>query len=466
MKYSLKQHILGVNSEEYEVVKNHVPEKEDDLTEQKAEFVDTKQKSSGLFSAVIAQLVENNIKEQEQKAPANRDRDIEFQATMGRLNKSTADDDNASTPGIKRMKQRYKRFKRKTWGDEEEEQATAMTDRDKQKMAIGWVKDLPPNISKRRGQQSGNRTLRRMTGKSAGYDEEEEVNDKDTRHTERAKEVLGNKQYDYFRILPSERGGFTVKGYGTWGRGSLEGQVKISYVDSFKDSEQELMHELYPDAEFSNKFTEPQNTFDHLSGEEEEQRVPSRMNYKFDDKPAPSGARKQQRVRGGRTARTDRVVNNNLMRKKDEFVRVDNAFKEGAVGDIFAAAFGMINEMGTAGYTERTMRTTDDVVSQLEQVLSDNGIDGAISESEKELIELETVHSPNDGGFNATLFDILSRRIQGDYSWEEKDAMVRLKNEISQQANPDSGMDNPSQDYGTRAEAPALDYEERNDSIK
>ncbi len=260
MKYTFTQHILGMENDEFETVKNYKPVVE----KQASEYVAPKSRSNSLFKAVCAQLVER----EEQKAPANRDRDIEFQGNMRRLNKSTHADDQASTPGIKRLKQRYNRYKRKTWGDEEEEQSKAMTDNDKQKMAINWVKELPPNVSKRRGQQSGNRALRRMTGKPAGYDEEEEVNDKDTRHTERAKEVLGNKQYNYFRILPNERDGFTVKGYGTWGRGSLEGQVKISYIDSFDNSEQELMHELYPDAEFSNKFTEPQNTFDHLPGDD------------------------------------------------------------------------------------------------------------------------------------------------------------------------------------------------------
>ncbi len=54
--------------------------------------------------------------EEEAKVPANRDRDMEFQGTMNRLNKSTQQDDMASTPNNKRLKQRYGRYNKKTWG--------------------------------------------------------------------------------------------------------------------------------------------------------------------------------------------------------------------------------------------------------------------------------------------------------------------------------------------------------------
>ncbi len=121
----------------------------------------------------------------------------------------------------------------------------------------------------------------------------------------------------------------------------------------------------------------------------------------------------------------------------------------------------LLMEMGTAGYTDETFRSVEDVITQMENLLNDNGITGQISAEEASLINIDRIHSPNDDGFNDTIFDILSRRLQGDYSWEEKDAIKSLKDEISRQAVPDEGVrETPPENYGTRAEAPALDYEE------
>jgi hypothetical protein len=68
------------------------------------------------FSAPINGDEEMRDEEEEAKAPANRDRDVQFQNTMRTRNKPTVADDNASTPNTKRLKQSYGRFKRGTWG--------------------------------------------------------------------------------------------------------------------------------------------------------------------------------------------------------------------------------------------------------------------------------------------------------------------------------------------------------------
>ncbi len=60
--------------------------------------------------------------------------------------------------------------------------------------------------------------------------------------------------------------GFDVMGVGTQEKNSvLAGQEKIVFVDSFETIEE--CHETYPEARgtHNNSFTEPRNTYDHLS---------------------------------------------------------------------------------------------------------------------------------------------------------------------------------------------------------
>ncbi len=370
MKYSLKQHLLGIDDKEYNIVNTHVPRKPADLSEQKAEFVDTKQKSSGLFSAVIAQLVENRgaprrmnynfdeidsdvdknsfrdankqrrmmdreesrsgsalnsadgrnprdhmsnselaadreweaeqrgerqamhgtEEEMETKMTANHDRDMEFQGNISRLNKSTDADNRASTPDNKRLKQRYNRYKRKTWGEEEMEQKIP-ADRDRVQgivnRAFGDEAEGDPSIRRR-----GQRARRRL--KADGY--------------------KGDRL----------------------------------------------------------------NAAGRPSEEQEEQRmVASGMDYKFDAGRPQRGATRHQTLPTGRSARSDRAVNNSLRRPKSNIIkdkeldpriaRANDAFKEGDVGNIFAAAFSMINEMGIGG----SAPGEDEINDPMEQLFSE-----------------------------------------------------------------------------------------------
>lgn len=72
------------------------------------------------------------------------------------------------------------------------------------------------------------------------------------------------EKYDYYHILrDKDYGGWTVKGYGRYGRSSvLAGQVKIVFLDHF-DTLKEAQ-DAYPSATLSNEYLEPVNTFDHL----------------------------------------------------------------------------------------------------------------------------------------------------------------------------------------------------------
>lgn len=72
-----------------------------------------------------------------------------------------------------------------------------------------------------------------------------------------------SKKYDYMHILPSEYGGYSVKGYDTYPAGSvLEGQTRINFIDSFESIEE--AKKAFPEATMSNAFMEPVNTYDHL----------------------------------------------------------------------------------------------------------------------------------------------------------------------------------------------------------
>jgi len=96
--------------------------------------------------------------------PANRDRNMLFQKSMAGRNKPTATDDAASTPNNKRLKQSYGRFKRSSYGEEEEVKAPAKRDR---QMAINnWrdVTDKPVPLSRMKSQE--NRFRKRLYGKN------------------------------------------------------------------------------------------------------------------------------------------------------------------------------------------------------------------------------------------------------------------------------------------------------------
>ena len=74
-----------------------------------------------------------------------------------------------------------------------------------------------------------------------------------------------DQKYDYYHILNNEDGlrPFTVKGYDTWPSGVLEGQVRITFLESFNTLEE--VKKAYPQATMSHELMEPQNSFNHLS---------------------------------------------------------------------------------------------------------------------------------------------------------------------------------------------------------
>jgi len=80
------------------------------------------------------------------------------------------------------------------------------------------------------------------------------------------------KDLEDFYVRPSKFGdGFDVMGVGVYGKGSvLEGQDRIVFVDSFPSIEE--CEASYPKCKgsYNNEFTEPQNTFDHLSNSDNE----------------------------------------------------------------------------------------------------------------------------------------------------------------------------------------------------
>lgn len=75
-------------------------------------------------------------------------------------------------------------------------------------------------------------------------------------------------QYDHYTLEVKEGPGlpFAVYGWGTWPRSSvLAGQPMKQFLDSYETREQALA--IYPDATPGSKWTNPQNSFDHLPGE-------------------------------------------------------------------------------------------------------------------------------------------------------------------------------------------------------
>jgi hypothetical protein len=81
--------------------------------------------------------------------------------------------------------------------------------------------------------------------------------------TKKIKEVVDSK-YDYFTLENKGDNNFVAYGWGTYGDSSvLAGQSKKSFITSF-DTMAEA-EAAYPEANWSNKWVEPQNTFNHLS---------------------------------------------------------------------------------------------------------------------------------------------------------------------------------------------------------
>lgn len=81
--------------------------------------------------------------------------------------------------------------------------------------------------------------------------------------------TLLNESLAEYYIRPAKMGtGFDVMGVGTYGSSSvLAGQAKIVFMDNFETVKECELE--YPDCKgsFHNEFTEPKNTFDHLSDE-------------------------------------------------------------------------------------------------------------------------------------------------------------------------------------------------------
>lgn len=71
------------------------------------------------------------------------------------------------------------------------------------------------------------------------------------------------KQFDYLTYEASGRGDFNVHGWGTYDRNSvLAGQPKKQFIDTLDTIEE--IEANYPDATGSNKFMQPQNSYNHL----------------------------------------------------------------------------------------------------------------------------------------------------------------------------------------------------------
>jgi len=84
-------------------------------------------------------------------------------------------------------------------------------------------------------------------------------------------------KYDYYKLHVTghegDSGRYVVKGYGTYEKYSvLAGQTKITFLDSF--ATEAAAREAYPDlandgTEYSNRYLDPVNTFDHLPDDED-----------------------------------------------------------------------------------------------------------------------------------------------------------------------------------------------------
>lgn len=77
------------------------------------------------------------------------------------------------------------------------------------------------------------------------------------------KGLWNGKQYDYCTLSFNEYGGINLYGWGTYGRSSvLAGQSKKQFLEMYDTKEE--AEKLHPDLAFSSKWTEPQNSFNHL----------------------------------------------------------------------------------------------------------------------------------------------------------------------------------------------------------
>lgn len=89
-------------------------------------------------------------------------------------------------------------------------------------------------------------------------------------HTETRDREVDSGKYAYFHMIrDTQTESITIKGYDTYPRSSvLAGQTRINFIDSFEAFEESLMMKLWGQhAEWSNKYIEPQNTFNHLPDE-------------------------------------------------------------------------------------------------------------------------------------------------------------------------------------------------------
>ena len=76
------------------------------------------------------------------------------------------------------------------------------------------------------------------------------------------------QKYDRYTVECKGEDNFVIYGWSTYGKGSvLEGQPMKCFIDTFETQDDALKE--YPTATPSNKWMEPQNTFNHLPGEDD-----------------------------------------------------------------------------------------------------------------------------------------------------------------------------------------------------
>lgn len=77
--------------------------------------------------------------------------------------------------------------------------------------------------------------------------------------------TMNTNNFDYLTITPNSMGQFIIHGWGTHTSGVLKGQHKKVYIEAFYDLED--AQAAYPDATLSNKWMQPQHSFNHLPDE-------------------------------------------------------------------------------------------------------------------------------------------------------------------------------------------------------
>lgn len=183
------------------------------------------------------------------------------------------------------------------------------------------------------------------------------LSDRARREAERAAQAdvaEGAGEFLYKKLRPSQYGGVDVVGFKQAPRSSvLSGQVLKHFIDSYETEEEAL--KAHPDAEgYSNKYTDPQVSLDHLPGEDDP--VAGGM--------YPDDIDEQGMLEGADSSPVAGAIVNRIMRQRPDLLTQYGPKLIMAAADEVADYVGDVDEIGSSDVSGW--------VNQVERMLKEN----------------------------------------------------------------------------------------------